>query len=237
MNNEVDIGRAAGKEIDGEEVLTTKKGFGEVFVGTTGKTSSVMDVVRILTGVREERSSETTLYTVLLDMCRTQTKGAQEARVLDINFVNLVELEKRNLTERVIQIFAAQLGAEAAAGGSLIQRIDKQLKEKRQNSLRLKDFRLFNNRRTHQKVDIKWPRPSAEYDFHDMNFPMGGELDLEGEQELEEVQKIRGGDTDKKLQVEKPQEEVGHKRQQEAYKKPHGKHDLLVLKFTMGRWT
>ena len=76
MKDEVVIGRLAGIGTDRVEVFSMEEGFGEVFIGITGQTSSVMSVVRILTGVREENSNEATLYTVLLDMCRTQTKGA-----------------------------------------------------------------------------------------------------------------------------------------------------------------
>ena len=28
----------------------------------------------------------------------------------------------------------------------------------------------------HVKADIDWPIPSSEFDFHEMDFPMGGEL-------------------------------------------------------------
>ena len=53
------------------------------------------------------------------------------------------------------------------------------------------DFRLFNTSKMVQQViilidlkfipfniqaDIKWPQLSNEFDFHQMNFPMGGEF-------------------------------------------------------------
>ena len=43
--------------------------YGEVFIGTTGKKTLVMNVVRVVTGVKEEACREDTLYTFLFDMC------------------------------------------------------------------------------------------------------------------------------------------------------------------------
>ena len=84
--------------------------YGEVFIGTTGKKDLVMNVVRVVTGVKAEGCREDTLYTFLFDMCRKQTKGAPRSRIKDKNYDFAVELDKKGLSKRVCQIFAAQVG-------------------------------------------------------------------------------------------------------------------------------
>ena len=113
------------------------------------------------------------------DMCRTETKGAVAGKIQDRNFEIALEFEKKGLAERVVSIYAAQLGVAASGGDSLIQRIQQELKRKNQKSLKLKDFRKFNSEARTQKVVITWPTGSHSLDFHEMNFPMGGELELE----------------------------------------------------------
>ena len=83
--------------------------YGEVFIGTTGKKDLVMNVVRVVTGVKAEDCREDTLYTFLFDMCRKQTKGAPRSRIKDKNYDFAVELDKKGLSKRVCQIFAAQV--------------------------------------------------------------------------------------------------------------------------------
>ena len=66
VQNQVDIGRVAEIGTDGKEVYLQKQGFGEIFIGITGKRVSVSSVVRVVTGVRDDTSSDQTLYTFLL---------------------------------------------------------------------------------------------------------------------------------------------------------------------------
>ena len=124
------------------EVQSSKDVFstdwGEVFIGTTGRKTLVMDVVREVTGMKAEDCRDDTLYTFLFDMCRTQTKGAAVSRIKDKNFEIKVELERMGLSKRVCQIFAAQAGVEAKAEGSLVQRIGQFLKDRNLASIPLK---------------------------------------------------------------------------------------------------
>ena len=115
--------------------------WGEMFIGTTGKQTSVMDVIREVTGAtgtEAEGCREDTLYTFLFDMCRTQTKGKGPTKIKDKNFAIKVELERLGLSKRVCQIFAAQAGVAARADGSLVQRIGHFLKENNLNSVPLR---------------------------------------------------------------------------------------------------
>ena len=115
-----------------------------------------MNVVRVVTGVKEEGCREDTLYTFLFDMCRKQTKGAPRSRIKDKNYDFAVELEKKGLSKRVCQIFAAQVGVnflnifwgklyfikkvgvEAVSEGSLVQRIGHYLSENNMTSIPLR---------------------------------------------------------------------------------------------------
>ena len=112
--------------------------WGEMFIGTTGKQSSVMNVIRVVTGEEAEGCRDDTLYTFLFDMCRTQTKGAAFSRIKDKNFEIKAEMERMGLSKRVCQIFAAQAGVEAKAEGSLVQRIGQFLRDRSLTSIPLK---------------------------------------------------------------------------------------------------
>ena len=112
--------------------------YGEVFIGTTGKKTLVMNVVRVVTGVKEEGCREDTLYTFLFDMCHKQTKGAPRSRIKDKSYDFAVELDKKGLSKRVCQIFAAQVGVEAVSEGSLVQRIGHYLTENNLTSIPLR---------------------------------------------------------------------------------------------------
>ena len=109
-----------------------------MFIGTTGKKTLVMNVVRVVTGVKEEGCREDTLYTFLFDMCRKQTKGAPRSRIKDKSYDFAVELDKKGLSKRVCQIFAAQVGVEAVSEGSLVQRIGHYLTENNLRSIPLR---------------------------------------------------------------------------------------------------
>ena len=92
--------------------------WGEMFIGTTGKQSSVMNVIRVVTGATgadAEGCRDDTLYTFLFDMCRTQTKGATISKIKDKNFAIKMEFERMGLSKRVCQIYAAPAGMEASA--------------------------------------------------------------------------------------------------------------------------
>ena len=112
--------------------------WGEVFIGTTGTKSLVMDVVREVTGMNAEGCRGDTLYTFLFDMCRTATKGNTISRIKNKNFDIKVELGKMGLSKRVCQIFAAQTGVAAKADGSLVQRIDQFLRDNKLTSVPLR---------------------------------------------------------------------------------------------------
>ena len=115
--------------------------WGEMFIGTTGKQTSVTNVIREVTGATladTEGCREDTLFTFLFDMCRTQTKGATISKIKDKNFAIKQELERMGLSKRVCQIFAAQAGVAARADGSLVQRIGHFLKENNLTSVPLR---------------------------------------------------------------------------------------------------
>ena len=115
--------------------------WGEMFIGTTGKQTSVWNVIREVTGTtlaEEEGCRDDTLFTFLFDMCRTQTKGATISKIKDKNFAIKQELERMGLSKRVCQIFAAQAGVAARADGSLVQRIGHFLKENNLTSIPLR---------------------------------------------------------------------------------------------------
>ena len=115
--------------------------WGEMFIGTTGKQTSVMNVIREVTGstgAEVEGSREDTLFTFLFDMCRTETKGPTIAKIKDKNFAIKQELESMGLSKRVCQIYAAQAGVAARADGSLVQRIGHFLKENNLSSVPLR---------------------------------------------------------------------------------------------------
>ena len=38
------------------------------------------------------------------------------------------------------------------------------------------DFACLKMSKYDVQAEIEWPQPSPEFDFHEMNFPMGGEL-------------------------------------------------------------
>ena len=63
-------------------------------------------------------------------MCRSLIK--------DKNYVFGVELDKKGLSKRVCQIFAAQVGVEAGSEGSLVQRIGQYLSETNLKSIPLR---------------------------------------------------------------------------------------------------
>ena len=115
--------------------------WGEMFIGTTGKQTSVTNVIREVTGATLEDTEgcrDDTLFTFLFDMCRTQTKGATISKIKDKNFAIKQELERMGLSKRVCQIFAAQAGVAARADGSLVQRIGHFLKENNLTSIPLR---------------------------------------------------------------------------------------------------
>ena len=122
--------------------------WGEMFIGTTGKQSSVMNVIRVVTGAEAEGCRDDTLYTFLFDMCRTQTKGATISKIKDKNFAIKMDFERMGLSKRVCQIYAAQAGVAAKADGSLVQRIGHFLRENNLTSipLRYMTFHLINPR-------------------------------------------------------------------------------------------
>ena len=130
--------------------------YGEVFIGTTGKKTLVMNVVRVVTGVKEEGCREDTLYTFLFDMCRKQTKGAPRSRIKDKSYDFAVELDKKGLSKRVCQIFAAQVGVEAVSEGSLVQRIGHYLTENNLTSIPLRWVSL----RSHSCLSYSWQGPN-----------------------------------------------------------------------------
>ena len=115
--------------------------WGEMFIGTTGKQTSVTNVIREVTGATladTEGCRDDTLFTFLFDMCRTQTKGAVISKIKDKNWAIKQELERMGLSKRVCQIFAAQAGVAARADGSLVQRIGHFLKENNLTSVPLR---------------------------------------------------------------------------------------------------
>ena len=92
--------------------------WGEMFIGTTGKQTSVWNVIREVTGATLEDTEgcrDDTLFTFLFDMCRTQTKGATISKIKDKNFAIKMEFERMGLSKRVCQIYAAPAGMEASA--------------------------------------------------------------------------------------------------------------------------
>merc|ERR1712129_56720 len=44
-------------------------------------------------------------------------------------------------------------------------------------SMPLRNLKVFNTDKIRQQVDIKWPMESVAFDAHEMDFPMGGELE------------------------------------------------------------
>jgi len=152
--------------------------FGEVFVGITGKTTFVVHLVSLITGTKcaDSDVSYKTIFNFMYDMCRTQTKDAQ-AFVKDRSFDWAVELEKKDLQKRVCQIFAAQIGVRADGNNSLVQRMSQFMKDNGIKSMPLKNLKVFNTNKIRQQVDIKWTMESVAFDAHEMDFPMGGELE------------------------------------------------------------
>ena len=115
--------------------------WGEMFIGTTGKQTSVTSVIREVTGATladTEGCRDDTLFTFLFDMCRTQTKGAVISKIKHKNWAIKQELERMGLSKRVCQIFAAQAGVAARADGSLVQRVGHFLKENNLTSVPLR---------------------------------------------------------------------------------------------------
>ena len=69
-----------GREGEGEEAVVThsqEENFGECCVGVSGRTSLVSHIIGSVTGVRKDDGREDTIFSFMLDMCRTATKGAQ----------------------------------------------------------------------------------------------------------------------------------------------------------------
>jgi len=177
---------------------------GEVFIGITGKKTPVIHVVREVAGVGAENCRKDTKFLFFYDMCRAAvTKGF--AKVRDMNFDYTEQLQQAGLGQRICQINAAQLGVEAVADNSLIQRMAQVLADTNRDCLPLKELRTFNNTKLKQQVDVKWPTMlSPDFDFHEMTFPMGGQVKEHGQvmKRDEEVKKMQA-----KMQLEVKEKE------------------------------
>ena len=140
-----------------QEVAVAGQGgvyFGEVFVGVTGKTTFVVHLVRLITGIKCADSNVNckTIFNFMYDMCRTQTKDAQSF-VKDRSFDWAVELEKKDLQKRVCQIFAAQIGVRADGNNSLVQRMSQFMKDNGIKSMPLRNLKVFNTDKIRQQVE------------------------------------------------------------------------------------
>jgi hypothetical protein len=157
---------------------------GEVFIGVGGKKTSVIQVIRLICDVNNEDTRDDTLFNFMMDMCRKVTdKGAPKAMFTNRNLEFKEEFAQLGLLERVCRIYAVQPGVAAPADGSLVQRIGRWLQDHGRASIPLRQLRVFN-KAGGLKLEIEWPTtPHPDYDFHDMHFPMGGELEEEGAKE------------------------------------------------------
>lgn len=114
--------------------------FGEVLVGISGKKAFVVHLVRLVTDSRTDNPEDVAIYNFMFDMCRTETKEGKLV-VKNRNFDFDVELQRKGLSMRVCQIFAAQIGVVASGDDSLVQRMAEYLKEHGIKSMLIRDIR------------------------------------------------------------------------------------------------
>ena len=93
-----------------------------------------------------------------------------------------MDLGKKGLDERIVQIFATQKGRSATAEGSLIQRLNQVLEDRNQKNLKLSEFRIFNkDKDTDQRVEVTYNQASGWIDPETATFPMVGEEEVQGD--------------------------------------------------------